>query len=146
MTEWIRPAGGVGQQDVDPFEITKNVPVDVMVPEEVADVPGSHALHVDNDKLLQVAKIMIRLVEREESKIIQLLPQLRVEPMGNDPVSTHAATAWNLRLLDGEDSYRVRVLKYLQNLRTLVDNLLDTARANGYTEEQISAMMDSIHA
>jgi len=64
---------------------------------------------------------------------------LRVEPPGSDDVSTRIAPAWNDRLVDDDDSYARRVADYITGLRKLAVQLGDTAKAYGYTEEQIEA-------
>lgn len=135
-----------GLADIDPFAITRDVPVDVMVPEEVADAPAMHALRVDKDNVLQAAKIMIDLVEREESRIVPALQRLRIEPMAQDPVSSAAAEAWNRILLDDPGSYTERVTRYLRNLHELIRNLIDTAKGYGYTEDQITAVLNAAPA
>jgi hypothetical protein len=135
-----------GLTDVDPFAITRDVPLDVMVPEEVADAPAMHALRVHPDNVLQTAKVMIDLLEREESTIVPALQRLRIEAMAQDPVSSAAAEAWNRILLDDPDSYTERVTRYLRNLHDLVHNLIDTAKGYGYTEDQISAVLEAVPA
>lgn len=64
---------------------------------------------------------------------------MRIDPPGSDDVSTRIAPAWNDRLLAAEDSYANRVLEYITSLKKLAVQLGDTAKAYGYTEEQIEA-------
>ena len=65
--------------------------------------------------------------------------ELRIEPPGGDDVSTRIAPAWNDRLVDDEDSYAQRVSEYITGLRKLAVQLGDSAKAYGYTEDEIEA-------
>jgi hypothetical protein len=64
---------------------------------------------------------------------------LVVEAPGSDDVSTRIAPAWNDRLVDDDDSYANRVRDYIGGLRKLAVQLADTAKAYGFTEDQIEA-------
>lgn len=130
--------------NVDPFAVSKAVPVDEMAPMEVAAVPAKHGIVVDKDNVLQATKIIAAAVEREQPKVLRRLGELRVEPMAGDPISVEAAQAWNGALLDDPDSYRAKVSEYLDGLGTLVENLVSTAKEYGYTEDDIAAVMNSI--
>lgn len=141
MTEMTQPGA-----NVDPFAVSTAVPVDEMVPMEVAAVPVKHGIKVNEGNILQAAKIIATVLEREQAKVEHHLMALRIEPMAGDPVSVEAAEAWNRALLDGPDSYRARVVDYLLGLNTLVSNITDSAKQYGYNEDDIAAVMNSITA
>ena len=105
---------------------------------ELASVPQTQSIAVDRDNVLQAAKIIQDALDTEGQTIRANLPLLRVIAPGADQISVEAAAAWNDRLTGGADSYAVRVEQYLQNLQTLVDNLVTSARQYGYTEQQIA--------
>lgn len=64
---------------------------------------------------------------------------MRIDPPGTDEVSTRMASAWNDRLLAADDSYANRVAEYITGLKKLAVQLGDTAKAYGFTEDQIEA-------
>jgi hypothetical protein len=64
---------------------------------------------------------------------------LRIQPPGDDDVSTRMAKAWNDRLMDDDDSYYNRIKDYIIGLRKLAVQLGDTAKNYGYTEDEITA-------
>jgi hypothetical protein len=63
---------------------------------------------------------------------------MRIDPPGNDDVSTRMSLAWNDLLIGNEDSYKNRVKDYIVGLKRLAVQLGDTAKAYGYTEEEIA--------
>lgn len=63
---------------------------------------------------------------------------LRIEPPGDDDVSTRMAQAWNEILFENDDSYRNRIKDYIIGLRKLAVQLGDTAKAYGFSEDEIS--------
>ncbi len=62
---------------------------------------------------------------------------LRIDPPGDDDVSTRMSLAWNDLLVGNDDSYKNRVKEYIAGLRKLAVQLGDTAKSYGYTEEEI---------
>lgn len=105
---------------------------------ELAGVPQTQSIAVDRDNVLQAAKIIQDALDNEGQTIRANLPLLRVIAPGADQISVEAAAAWNDRLTGDADSYSVQVEQYLQNLQTLVDNLVTSAQQYGYTEQQIA--------
>ena len=84
-----------------------------------------------------------RIVENQADALFDLwrdnVKNLRVEPPGNDDVSLAMAEAWNDRLVRDDDSYKNRVKDYVVGLKKLAVQLGDTAKAYGYSEDEISA-------
>jgi hypothetical protein len=105
---------------------------------ELQSVPQTQSIMVDRDNVLRAAKIIQDALDNEGQTIRANLPMLRVIAPGADTISVEAAAAWNERLTGDADSYSVRVEQYLQNLQTLVDNLVTSAKQYGYTDQQIA--------
>ncbi|HEY0451586.1 hypothetical protein [Actinophytocola sp.] len=98
---------------------------------------ASGTFTVNQHNVLAAAKI----IDSEASTLMGRLQgsqrDLRIEAPGGDDVSTRIAPAWNDRLVDDDDSYAKRILDYIAGLRKLAVQLADTAKAYGYTEDQI---------
>lgn len=94
---------------------------------------------VNQHNVLAAARIIENQADalRDRWKIAR--KDLYVEAPGNDDVSTRIAPAWNDRLIDDDDSYANRVRDYIAGLKKLAVQLGDTAKAYGYTEDQIEA-------
>jgi hypothetical protein len=100
---------------------------------------GSGTFTVNKDNVLAAGKI----IESQADALFDMwrdgVWDLRIVPPGNDDVSIRLAQAWNDRLLENDDSYKERVKDYITGLRKLVVQLGDTAKAYGFTEDQIAA-------
>jgi PE family len=94
---------------------------------------------VSKDNVLAAAKIIQTQAEALADKLNVALDDLRVVPPGTDDVSTRIAPAWNDILLDKPDSYRNRIQDYINGLRNLAQQCSDSAKAYGYTDEQVAA-------
>lgn len=105
---------------------------------DLASVPQTQNITVNRDNVLRAAKIIQDALDNEGQQIRSNLPLLHVIAPGADQISVQAAAAWNDRLAGAADSYTVRVEQYLQNLQTLVDNLVTSAKNYGYTDQQIA--------
>lgn len=105
---------------------------------DLASVPQTQSITVNRDNVLKAVKIIQDALDNEGQRIRTNLPLLRVIAPGADQISVAAAKAWNDRLTGNADSYSVRVEQYLQSLQTLVDNLVTSAKAYGYTDQQIA--------
>lgn len=84
-----------------------------------------------------------RIIESQADALMKTWKNARrdmnIDPPGSDDVSTRIAPAWNDRLVSGDDSYTNRVADYITGLKKLAVQLGDTAKAYGYTEDQIEA-------
>jgi hypothetical protein len=100
---------------------------------------SSGTFTVNQENVLAAA----RIIDTAADDLFRLLREskrnVRIDPPGGDEVSTRMSRAWNDRLLDDEDSYAERVGEYVLGLRKLAVQLGDTAKAYGYSEEQIEA-------
>ncbi|GAB3433104.1 hypothetical protein [Actinophytocola sediminis] len=94
---------------------------------------------VNKDNVLAAARIIENQADRMSRTFRRARRELLVRPPGGDDVSTRIAPAWNDRLVDDEDSYAIRIEQYVGGLRKLAVQLGDTAKAYGYSEEQIEA-------
>lgn len=106
---------------------------------ELTAVPQTAAsITVNQDNVLQAAKIINDVLNNEGRNIQQNLARLSIAPPAQDVVSVQAARQWNARLVTDPDSYANRVNQYLQSLQQVADNLVATAHNYGYTDEQIA--------
>lgn len=94
---------------------------------------------VNKDNVLAAARIIEAQADSLKERFKEIRRDLRVNPPGNDDVSTRMAAAWNDLLIDDDDSYRNRITDYIVGLRKLAVQLGDTARAYGFSEDEIAA-------
>jgi hypothetical protein len=84
-----------------------------------------------------------RIIESQADSLFKVWKDarrdMRIDPPGSDDVSTRMAPAWNDRLLLADDSYANRVHQYITGLKKLAVQLGDSAKAYGFTEDQIEA-------
>jgi hypothetical protein len=100
---------------------------------------SSGTFTVNQHNVLAAARIIEAQADALFERWKQSKRELRVEPPGDDDVSQRIAPAWNDRLVDDEDSYAHRVSEYITGLRKLAVQLGDSAKAYGYTEDEIGA-------
>lgn len=107
---------------------------------------SSGSFTVNKDNVLAAAKIIDVQALVLQQTLWEKSGDLRVVPPGKDDVSQRIARAWNDRLVDDEDSYQKRVQQYIDSLNGLVRQLTDSARAYGYTDEEIAATFGASRA
>lgn len=100
---------------------------------------GSGTFTVNKDNVLAAAKIIDSQADTLQALWAKRSRALRVQPPGEDDVSTRMAMAWNDVLVEDDDSYRNRIRDYIVGLRKLAVQLGDTAKAYGFSEGEISA-------
>lgn len=100
---------------------------------------SSGTFTVNKDNILAAGKIIESQVEALQKQWKSSVVDLRIEAPGTDDVSVRIAKAWNDLLLSNDDSYRNRISDYVTGLRKLTVQLADTAKAYGYSEEEIAA-------
>jgi hypothetical protein len=93
---------------------------------------------VNRDNVLAAGRIIESQADALMNVWRQRAQDLRIDPPGDDGVSTLMAKAWNELLYENEDSYRNRIKDYILGLRKLAVQLGDTAKAYGFSEEEIS--------
>lgn len=100
---------------------------------------SSGTFTVTKDNVLAAARIIETQADALFEQWKGAKEELRIEPPGDDDVSTRIAPAWNDRLVDDDDSYAERIGAYVLGLRKLAVQLGDTAKSYGYTEDEIEA-------
>ncbi|GAB1512202.1 hypothetical protein [Actinophytocola sp. KF-1] len=100
---------------------------------------SSGTFTVSKDNVLAAGRIIEAQADALQKLWWKRARDLRIEPPGNDDVSTRMAMAWNDLLFDDDDSYRNRIKDYIVGLRKLSVQLGDAAKAYGFTEDEISA-------
>ncbi|MGH3494512.1 MAG: PE domain-containing protein [Sciscionella sp.] len=101
---------------------------------------------VNKDNVLAAARVIDGTVERLQAALQSMAAELRITPPGGDPVSTDLATAWNDRLFADPESDLARMVDYVANLQSLVQNLAATAQQYGYTESRIADELAKVDA
>jgi len=99
----------------------------------------SGSFTVTPTNVLAAAKIIQTQADTLEKKLHDARPDLRVDPPGQDDVSVRVAPAWNALLLERDDSYANRISQYVDGLHKLAQQCAESAKAYGYTEEQVAA-------
>lgn len=100
---------------------------------------SSGTFTVNKDNVLAAARIIESQADTLQDLWLDSVGRLRIDPPGDDDVSTRMSLAWNDLLVGDEDSYKNRVKEYILGLKKLAVQLGDTAKAYGFTEEEISA-------
>ncbi len=100
---------------------------------------SSGTFTVNRDNVLAAARIIETQADELQDLWLNSIGRLKVAPPGDDDVSVRMAEAWNDLLVGDEDSYKNRVRDYVVGLRKLAVQLGDTAKAYGYSEDEISA-------
>ncbi|MFC4858895.1 hypothetical protein [Actinophytocola glycyrrhizae] len=100
---------------------------------------SSGTFTVNQDNVLAAARIIEAQADSLKDRFKGIRRDLRVNPPGDDEVSIRMAAAWNDLLINDDNSYRNRIADYIVGLRKLAVQLGDTARAYGFSEEEIEA-------
>lgn len=100
---------------------------------------GSGTFTVNRDNVLAAAKIIESQADELQDLWLNSVGRLKVAPPGDDDVSIRMARAWNDLLVGDDDSYKNRVKEYVVGLKKLAVQLGDTAKAYGFSEDEISA-------
>jgi hypothetical protein len=99
----------------------------------------SGSFTVNRDNVLAAGRIIESQADALQNVFVTRANSLRIDPPGDDDVSARMSRAWNDVLYTNEDSYRNRIKDYITGLKRLAVQLGDTAKAYGYTEEEIDA-------
>jgi S-adenosylmethionine synthetase len=100
---------------------------------------SSGTFTVSKENVLAAGRIIESQASALNTRVRRAGRDIRIDPPGGDDVSIRIAPAWNDRLVEDDDSYVKRVEQYVASLRKLAVQLGDTAKAYGYTEDQIEA-------
>ncbi len=96
---------------------------------------ASVSLQVNRDNVLQARKAVLDEAQRLQDLLITHQRDVWVDLCGGDPVSADAAEAFNERIHQLVD----HCWRYAMELKAAGDALGETARAYGFTDEQIAA-------
>jgi hypothetical protein len=107
--------------------------------DQVARGISSGTFTVSQENVLAAARIIETQADELQDLWLNSVGRLKVAPPGDDDVSVRMARAWNDLLIGDDDSYKNRVKEYVVSLRKLAVQLGDTAKAYGYSEDEISA-------
>jgi hypothetical protein len=94
---------------------------------------------VNKDNVLAAGRIIDLQADALQDLWLDSTRGMRIDPPGDDDVSTRMSLAWNDLLIGNDDSYKNRVREYIAGLRKLAVQLGDSAKSYGYTEEEIDA-------
>jgi hypothetical protein len=100
--------------------------------------PSTQQFHVDKDTVLKAGTVIHDQWKELERVYKKYVPLLRI-PATDDQVTADVVDAWNDRLVYHDDSYANRILRYMQVLEGLSNQLKSSAQQYGFTEEEITA-------
>ncbi|TCP54158.1 hypothetical protein EV191_103199 [Tamaricihabitans halophyticus] len=100
--------------------------------------PNATKVEVNPENVLAAGKVIQEQTEQLRAKLESLTGRLQIRQSGMDPVSVEAASAWNWRLVNAEDSHVARVEQYVVNLANLSGQLREAAAQYGYNDEEIA--------
>ena len=104
----------------------------------LSSVPPAAGITVNHENVLRAARVLADVLADEGAAVVQEVQYLTIAPPGNDVVSVRAADEWNNRVVSDPDSYRNRVMQYLQHLADLAEQLRATAKSYGYSDAEIA--------
>ncbi|MFD4643646.1 hypothetical protein ACFWN2_40500 [Lentzea sp. NPDC058436] len=129
-------AGGVVGAAVSAFQAASSA-LDSM-----SSGPSSQKFHVNKDTVLKAGKIIQDQADRLRPEVVAAKRTLKVHVDGEaaGKVSADIAGLWNKRLTTDADSYLERIVQYVDNLDKLAEQLQQSAKQYGLTEEEITAV------
>ncbi|MGH3751938.1 MAG: hypothetical protein ACRDRP_04430 [Pseudonocardiaceae bacterium] len=102
------------------------------------------AFVVSRDEVLAKRAALLAEADDFQQFLDSIWDQLRMEPMGGDPVSHDVARAVTYRMRDAEDSYFSVCQAWVNNLYQAAEALAETARQYGFTDEEIAASFTGV--
>jgi len=97
------------------------------------------AFVVSRDEVLAKRAALLAEADDFQQFLERIWDQLRMAPMGGDPVSHDVARMVTDRIRDAEDSYFNVCQAWVNNLYQAAEALAETARQYGYTDDEIAA-------
>src|SRR5262245_10051596 len=110
--------------------------------DNLAKTAGTFTVNPDN--VLAAAKIIETLAQNLGDELGDARGQLTIVPPGGDDVSMRIAPAWNEVLVQNDDSYANRIQQYVKGLKNLSQQCQNSAKAYGYTDQQIAGALTGI--
>ncbi|MFD9705023.1 hypothetical protein [Lentzea sp. NPDC059081] len=108
------------------------------VMDRLSSGPSTQKFHVEKDTVMQAGKVINDQWLLLNEAYIRITPKLRIVTM-DGKVTSDVVNAWNDRLLFHDDSYASRIQAYMKSLESLSDQLRESAKQYGFTEEEIQA-------
>ncbi|MFD5824580.1 hypothetical protein [Lentzea sp. NPDC060358] len=98
--------------------------------------PSTQQFHVEKDTVLKAGKVIHDQLLLLKDALGRTSAKLRIVSM-DGKVTSDVVNAWNDRLVFSEDSYVNRIQQYMKALEGLSDQLRESAKQYGYTDEEI---------
>lgn len=121
------------------------------MPGEYDDAPSSGhapprsaagpAVVVSRDEILAKRADLLTEADEFQTFLDRIQHRLVMQPCGDDPVSHDVARAVTHRLVETEDSYFSVCQRWVNNLYQTAEELTETARRYGFTDEDIAAAL-----
>lgn len=96
---------------------------------------------VTRDNVLAAAHIIQNQADALQDKLDSARWDLPISAPGDDDVSKRIEPAWNALLVQNEDSYANRVQQYIDGLKKLAQQCSESAKAYGYTDDQVAGAL-----
>ncbi|AHI01941.1 hypothetical protein KALB_8584 [Kutzneria albida DSM 43870] len=96
-------------------------------------------LTVNHDTVLQAGKVIQDQVDQLKMLVVPKAKSLKMTKFAEDFISLDVADEWNKLLDQNPDSYKNRIMQYVDSLEKLAGQLKTAAKQYGYTEDQIKA-------
>ena len=100
--------------------------------------PSNQQFHVEKDTVLKAGTVIHDQWKLLEDAYTTLAPALLISTAGG-VVTSDVVEAWNDRLVNHGDSYANRILRYMQVLESLSNQLKSSAQQYGFTDDEISS-------
>lgn len=102
--------------------------------------PSSQSFHVNKDNVLKAGVVIQDQAEVLNRALKAARRQLDVDVDASSAgiVSSNIAGLWNRRLTMGDESYVGRIQQYIDSLDKLSQQLRESAKQYGFTEEEVT--------
>lgn len=98
---------------------------------------------VDQNNILEAMRIIESEAQHFRAQLSVRADSMRVHEMGSDPVSAEVARVLTARFVGDDDSYAKRCSDYAAMLEGLAQQLCESARVYGFTEEEVMARFNA---
>ncbi|WP_156093609.1 hypothetical protein [Lentzea aerocolonigenes] len=123
-------AGGAVAGAVSAFKAASSIM------DRISSGPSTQQFHVDKDTVMQAGRIIHDQWMLLRDAYGRTVPKLRIVSM-DGKVTSDVVNAWNDRLVFHDDSYANRIMQYMKALESLSDQLKESAKQYGFTDEEI---------
>ncbi|MBK1784778.1 hypothetical protein JHE00_10615 [Prauserella sp. ASG 168] len=105
----------------------------------VPGVPGARDIQIAPDRILDVARIIEEQAGALQEKLAGQLGALRINAPAEDIVSTNVVDVWNEVIAGADGSYERKVRAYVQELRSLAEQLREASGTYQLDDEDKAA-------